>query len=284
MRIGVSQILSETFAMVRSRFWSLVGMYFVWFAIMMAAIVVFFLVMGGGVMAMTSMSSAPDSLGAGAGAGFILGALVFYIVYLLLACAQAASMSTLASPLHIGSFGDAFGKGVRAALPLLGVMILFLIGYLVFGFVFGLLAGLLSQGGSAASIIVGLIAFAVVLWLAARLGIVFPIVPVDGVNNPIKAIGRAWSLTSGNALPIFLSFLVFVVIAIVLVGIAIVPFMGTFAALGGGDPGAAMGGAVILMFLAIIAVSLLIGVAYMALISAIHALLAGGRSAAEAFE
>jgi len=49
----------------------------------------------------------------------ILFILVFYLGYILIYCAQTASLNALASPLQQLGFGDAFSVGLRSALPLL---------------------------------------------------------------------------------------------------------------------------------------------------------------------
>lgn len=283
MQLSVSQILSDTFAMLRARFWALVGMYLAWFAIMIGASLIFGIAMGGSMFALAG--SDPANLGDSFGIGLAVTLIVFYAVYLLIACAQNAAMCTLASPLKQSDFGDAFGTGIGSAPTLLGVMIALVIAYIIGGILFGAIGGALSALGTAGAVVAGLLIFGVFLWLGARVGIVFPVVPVDGVRNPITAIGRAWSLTRGNAVPILLAFLAFIVIALVLFGIVALPFIGTLTAMGS-DPSsaAAAGGSFILMFLGFIVVALVVASGYSALLSAIHGRLAGATAAAAAFE
>lgn len=285
MNLSVSQILSETMGIVRSRFWPLVGMYLAWFALMMAFAIVMSLAMGGSMLALGgAMDTGGDPFSAGLGVGFIVMMVVFYVGYILIACAQNAAMCTLASPLRSNDFGGAFGTGIRAALPLLGVILLMLVAYFAFAMVIGVAAAALSQIGTAGMVILGIAVVLLVLWLGARLGIVMAVVPVDEVRNPIRAIGRAWSLTSGNALSIFLAFLAFMVIAVVLFGIVALPFIGTLSSLEPGSGGAPAVGSMIFMFIGFIVVALVVAVAYSALLSSIHALLTGPTNAAEAFE
>ncbi|WP_162935762.1 glycerophosphoryl diester phosphodiesterase membrane domain-containing protein [Tsuneonella amylolytica] len=288
MRLGVSQIMSETFAIARRRFWSLLGMQLTWFAILIGLMIVSMIAIGGGAVAFGSLLSDAEIVGPGAGIGFLFGMLVLYAGYLLIACAQYAAMCTLASPLRRGGFGDAFSSGIRSAPTLLVVFIVMIVGYFVVAFALSAVGALFAAQNSALSLVFGLLVLAVLIWLGSRLGIVLPIVPVDGVRNPIRAIGRAWSLTRGNAVPIFLAFLVFVVVAVVLIALATVPFMGTLAALGldgsGMPSDAAVGGGVVAMFLLLMLAGVVIAILYAALLSAIHGLLAGGTQAAEVFE
>lgn len=282
MSLSVSNILSDTFAMVKARFWVLVGMYFVWLAIMVGFVIVLGMVMGGSMLAFSGAMEDPEAL-SGLGAGMIGVAVLFYLGYVLVICAQYAALCALSSPLRQADFGDAFSTGVRAALPLLGVMVVLLVGYFAGALAIGALAGALSTLGSAGAIIVALLVVPVLLYLGARLGVVFLVVSVDGVRNPFSAIGRAWGLTRGHALPIVLAFVVFMVIAVVLMGLAFAPFFGSIMAMDEPNAAPAMGG-MIFGFVAIFAFTVVLAIAYAALLASIHGLLVGGTTAAEAFE
>jgi hypothetical protein len=281
--MGVSEILSDTFARLRERFWGLLGIWFVFFAIMMAALVVFFLAIGGSAFALAGSMESGSAFGPGMGAGMVLLIIVFYLVYLLIAVAQYAAMNAMASPIRNAGFGDALNAGFRSSPTLLVVMVLLVIGYFVFALIASVLFAALAQLGSAATVIGAIALFAAILYLACRLAIVFPIVPVDGVRNPFAAIGRSWNLTRGNALAIFLAFVVFGIIAAILFAIVFVPSMGSFRALEAGDT-SAMGGAMIFMFLGFTIISILIAIGYSALLSSVHARLAGDSRVAHTFE
>lgn len=278
MTLGVGQILSDTFAMVRSRFWRLVGLYFVWFAILAGFSILAMVVVGGGAAALAGSLEDPGALG-GLGAGFLVTMAIVYLGYILISSAQNAAMCTMASPLRNGDFGDAMGSGVRAALPMLGVMILLILGYVVLFAIVGALAAAIGSVGA----IIGYIAvFALLLWLGARIGIVLAVVPVDGVRNPIAAIGRAWNLTAGNALPIMLSFLAFIVIGGAAIAALFVPMLGSIGSIQqGGTPGV---GSMLFLVFGLLIVVIVFLVAYAAMISTIHGKLAGGANAAAAFE
>jgi len=281
--MGVGDIISDTFARMRERFWGLLGLWFVFLAIMLVAMAVFFMTVGGSMFAFAGAMEPGGGMGAGLTAGVVLMAIAFYVVYLLIAVAQYAAMNAMASPITNASFGDALGVGFRSSPTLLLVMVLFVIAYFVFALVAGMVFALLAQMGTAGSIIGGVLLLAAILYLACRLAIVFPIVPVDGVRNPITAIARSWSLTRGHGLAIFLAFVVFAIIAGVLIAIVFVPSMGSLAALEGGDV-SAIGGAMAFMFVGFIVVSVLIAMAYSAMLSSIHARLTGEHRVAETFE
>jgi hypothetical protein len=281
--MGVGDIISDTFARMKERFWGLLGIWFVFLAIMLAAMVVFFMAVGGSVFALSGAMDPEAGMGAGLTAGVVLMMVVFYVVYLLIVVAQYAAMNAVASPITNASFGDALGLGFRSSPTLLLVMVLFVIAYFVIALVAGVIFAALAQLGTAGTVIGGIALFLAILYLACRLAIVFPIVPVDGVRNPITAIGRSWSLTRGHALSIFLAFVVFTIIAAVLIAIVFVPSMGSIAAMEGGDI-SGIGGATVFMFLGFIVVSVLIALGYSAMLSSIHARLSGEGRVAETFE
>jgi hypothetical protein len=282
MSLSVSQILSETFNAVKSRFWALVGMWLVFFAIVIGMFVLFFLFVGGGALAMAGSMENPDAIGAGFGAGMIALMIVFYVAYLMLISAQYAALTALASPLRSADFGSAFGAGMRSAPTLLAVMVLFLIGYFVGALAIGALTAALSSLGTAGAAVSVLLFVIVLIYLACRLTLVFPVVPVDGVRNPITAIGRSWSLTRGNVLPIFLAMLVLIAITLVLVAILVAPVFGSLSDLG--PTSTPPIGAMIFLFLGGAVLSVVLAVTYAAFWAALHARLAGREPLSETFE
>jgi hypothetical protein len=284
MSLSVSQVLSDTWSALTARFWGLVGMWLVFFAIMMAMVLVFFMAMGGGALALAGSMENPDGLGAGFGAGMIGLMIVFYLAYLLVACAQNAAITALASPLRERDFGGAMSVGLRSAPTLLVVFVLLLIAYFAGAIAFGVLAGALSALGTAGVAISVILVLGIVIYFACRLGLVFPVVPVEGVRNPFTAIGRSWALTRGNVLPIFLAMLVLVVITLMLVAILFVPLFGSFSGLNDASAIPSIG-AMSFLFLGAAVLSVVVAVAYAAFLAALHARLVGtGEQLADTFE
>lgn len=286
MDFGVAQILSDTGARLRERFWGLVGLWLTYFAIMMGLVLVFGIVVGGSAMALAGSLESGGDFGT-MGGGFLAGAAVFYLAYILIAVAQYASLNAMASPLRQASFGEALSAGMRSAPTLLGVMILFLIVYFAIAMVFGAIMGAMGvasgDGAGALALVLTGVLVLVVLYLGCRLSIVFPIVPVDGVRNPLTAIGRSWSLTRGHALPIFLAMLILLVIGGALFAAVLIPTMGAMSAAAEGDAAPAIGSMLFLM-LGVVVVSIVFVVAYSAMLSSIHARLAGESGVSATFE
>jgi hypothetical protein len=272
MSLSVSQTISESFQMLRGRFGGMLGLYLVFFVIQ----TVLFMVMGSvfmGVMAAGAGAEVP-------GPGAFLGLFVAYIVYFLIAFAQSASLTHQASPLQNPSLGDSLSAGVRSALPLLGVTILMVIAYFAISIGISLVVGLLSFAssslGSVVSLLVAAVLLIAVIYAFCRLMIVTQVVAIDRVTNPIRALQRAWSLTRGYALPIFVITLAISVISVVIFLLLAAPLISTFVAAGstGSPPDiAAIGSlgafAVIGLVVAFVVLSLL----WAAVGAAIHAAL-----------
>lgn len=238
MEIG--RVFSTSFAMFRQRFWLLLGMVLVFFAIQMAAsTVIGIAVMAVGVAGMGGLGAGLEDPGAlaGLGVGMILLMVLLYGAYIVLLLAQQAAMVTIASPLEDASFGAAMTRGFRSALPFFGITILLVLGYLALTLVLGLVVAAVGGAGGGGGLLSGamtLLFVPVLLYLACRFAILVPVVAVDQVFNPIRAIRRSWAVTRGKVGPILLALIGFIVLTVVAFGIPLgVIFGGAMAGDGG---------------------------------------------------
>lgn len=269
MSISVSDVLSDTLAITKERIGPLAGIYVLFFVIQIAFLFVFGMLSGASMMA---LGGAPDP--AAMGGGFLLTMLVFYLVYFLIYCAQSLSMSLKASPLRDIDIGDAIGTGFRLSLTLLALFIIIgiiaFIGSLIFGLVIGLIAAA-SGSPDVASAISLLIILPVAIYLMCRLAVVSPLIAVEGIRNPITALTKSWNITGGNVLTIFLSYLLFVILALIPIAILVAVFAGSIGAMtAGGTPEAGFG-IIAFGFIAFIVISILFASVAAALVSVLHA-------------
>lgn len=258
--------------MLRQRFWLLLGMFAVFFAIQLVGSMVLGIVlalMGAAGAASLGAGLEDPSAITGMGIGLIIFAVLFYGAYLVLLMAQQAAMVTIASPLEDAAFGTAMARGFKSALPFFAITVILMIGYFAFGL---LLAGMsLAVGGN---IIAGVLFAPVIIYLGCRLSVLIPVVAVDQVFNPIAAIRRSWAVTQGRVLGIFLATLAFGVLTIAIIGL---PFLLVFGAVAAGEdnPEAAIGAALlaILAFIPILVIYTMFATSYMA---ALHNEVTGG--------
>lgn len=284
--MGVGQVISDTFGIVKARFAQLLALWAIYFGITIA--LSFVLVIGLGVVGVAGLATMTESNPLAAGGGAFVVIALFYIGYLLVAVAQYASMILMASPAERTTVGAALSAGWRAAPALLLLMVVLIVAYFVAALVLGLAGRAVGDLGGG---VLALLLIPVLIWIGCRLAPMLAVVSVDGVRNPFAAIGRAWHLTRGHALTIFLASLVLVVIFVVICGIALLPSIGLLRTMA--DPATATGADVVgpavsgflLLMLGFLVVSVVVNMVYCGFIAVVHGTLtgAGGEKAAEAF-
>lgn len=281
--IDIGRVFATGWAMLRQRFWLLLGMFAVFFAIQMVGSMVL------GIVLAVMGAAGAASLGAGLedpaaitgmSVGLVIFMVLFYGAYLVLVLAQQAAMVTLASPLEEPSFGGAMARGFKSALPFFGIAVILMIGYLALSFLVFAVAGVAGLGGGTADTVVGvvllLLFLPIIVYLGCRLAVLIPVVAVDQVFNPIAAIRRSWAVTQGRALGIFLATLAFGLLTLVILGL---PFMLIFGVLTTAEdnPGAAFG-VVLLASLAFIPLFIIYTMFASAYTAALHSEVTGGGS------
>lgn len=277
MKVDIGRVFSNTWEMVKQRFWLLLGMIAVYFAVQMVFGIVFGGVFGGALAAMGASAGSfddPSMMLGGLGIGMIIFLLLFYVAIFLITFAQQCSMSALASPLQNIRFGDAIGIGFKGGLTFLGIIGLLIVAYIAFAIVGAIVGFVLSFLGEAAAILIALLFFPAIIYLGLRFAVVVPVVAVDREFNPIKALQRTWQMTSGNVLAILVVFIVVTIAAMVLMGIPFFLMFGSLAALGAsGDPSAAMGavGAFVGIMLLLVPLFLIYSIVSVTVTACLHA-------------
>lgn len=279
--MDIGRVFSTSFAMMRQRFWPLLGMWAVFFVIQVVAMFALIIAIAEMGMAGSAGLSAgledPAAL-AGLGIGMIVFMVAFYAGYIVLVLAQQAALVTLASPLEEPSFGGALSRGFKSALPFLGITVLLLLAYVTLLAALAAVTGGASLADETAGGMVGgvlaLLFLPVLIYLACRFSVLVGVVAVDQVFNPVTAIRRSWSVTGGKVLSILLTFIGFIAISAVIIGL---PFALMFGAAASSEPDSAAGmGAVaasLLLFFPLIIVYTIFASAFS---SALHAVVTGG--------
>jgi membrane-anchored glycerophosphoryl diester phosphodiesterase (GDPDase) len=283
--IDIGRVFSTSWDMLRQRFWPLVGMWAVFFAIQLVAIMVLGMLVAVMGIAGAGLGAGVDDPAAlaGMGIGMIVMMVLLYGAYFVLVFAQQAAMVTLASPLEQASFGTAMSRGFKSALPFFGIAIVLVLAYFIIGG--GLVAVLAAAGLGGPDAAVGLgavvlvLALPLMIYLGCRFSVLVPVVAVDQVFNPIAAIRRSWNVTGGKVLRIFLATIVFLLISMVVLGLPVMLIFGSaFGAPDGSEPSAMVLFGPLLM-LPLFIVYTIFGTTYVA---ALHSEVTGG--GAEALE
>ena len=192
-----------------------------------------------------------------------------WALFLVLTIVQfIGSMSLLALLTDRGrpTVGEAMGIGIRSIPTYLAAQIL---SALAVGFAVGIPLGIVAATGSVIAVV--LVGFALVLvgaYLFVKFSLIAPVIAIDGVRNPITALGQSWRLTKGNSFRI-VAFVLLLFFTIGIIAALVSGILGlVFSALGSqiADIGNGLVSA---------AVNTFIGVIFLVVIAAVHRQLAG---------
>lgn len=292
MKFSASKALSESFTIFTGRFAAMAPIALVFTLVPLAVFMAFF---------STSFAGLQQNQGNPAAAMQTILAMLgrfslVFIIYMLVRTLGVCALCIAASSRQAPSLSEAISEGVRAMLPMIGVYLLLIVGYVVVAIVFAVTIGLSflglftasAAGGQApgagsvlGAISVGVIVMIAALYIFTKLSMIVPVIVVDQERSPVKAISRSWSLTRGASFKIFLLLL--------LLGFGAAIINGILNALGGGGMGVApnSGATVVWTQVAIAAISgTVFAMYFISLIVAIHEQLAGPSVAAisETFE
>jgi membrane-anchored glycerophosphoryl diester phosphodiesterase (GDPDase) len=226
--IDIGRVFATAWAMLRQRFWLLLGMFAVFFAIQMVAWVVLTIALAvTGVAGAASIGAGFDDPAAitGMSVFIVVFVVLFYGAYMVLLLAQQAAMVTLASPLEEASFSTAMVRGFKSVLPFFAIAVILGLAYFALALlVFGA-AGAAGVGGGATGGIFGTVLLVlfmpVMVYLGCRMAVLVAVVAVDQVFNPIAAIRRSWAVTRGRVVGIALAFLLYGLLTLVIFGLPI---------------------------------------------------------------
>ncbi len=169
--------------------------------------------------------------------------------------------------------GEALGTGLRSIPSYLAAQVLAVIAAsLVIGIPLGVVS---AMGGAAVAVLAVLVALVLIVYAAIKLSLVAPVIAIEGVRNPLTAIGRSWQLTKGNSLRILL-FIALLMVVIVIISALVSGIIGlVLAAIGGAA--ATIGNAIVGAIL-----NALLTVVFLVVTVAIHRQLAPTAPEAEA--
>lgn len=125
--------------------------------------------------------------------------------------------------------GKALAAGARLFLPYLGAQLLISVG---FGLLMLLPIAIGAGVSVTAGIVTGLLAVVAFFYLFTKFLLTPAVIAIEQQMNPISALGRAWQLTKGNSVRIFL-FMVLLFVAVIVVAMMVSMVIGLIFALGG---------------------------------------------------
>lgn len=274
MRFG--DILKTSFALLRARFWPLMGLSLLFAAFQAVCSVV--VTLGAAVFGITVLGMAGSGLDNPDGLfGMGLGAAVFVAVssaiYAVAVIAHQAAMVTLAAPSEPASFGAALGRGIRSAPTFLGVILITILVYVLIA------AGLAAMPEDVRIIFELLLIVAILpvaVYLGCRFAVLVPVVVVEREFGPLAAIVRCWGLTRGKVWTILRMLIGFALVAGVLFGAVMSGLIMLVSAISDGmGAGAAIALVIFALFIPLAMVTASLAATFTA---ALHDGLTGGQS------
>jgi hypothetical protein len=166
-------------------------------------------------MANLGNPAAAERLMAGMTGPVVAFGLVSFLLQSLGYLAMLALLTDRARP----TVGEAIKDAVKALPVLIGAALLFFAAYLMAVLVVTLLAVALgSVSGLGALVAVLMLALiAGMVYVMIRLSLVLPVIVIENLRNPVAVLARSWALTRGNALRLFVFYLLLTITYFVLV-------------------------------------------------------------------
>lgn len=167
--------------------------------------------------------------------------------------------------------GEALKTGFKATPSLFGVLVVFMITYVLAAIVVAIPIGVIANlaGLPALSILAVLLVFAVVVYLLARMSMSMPVLVLEDTLNPLRAVARSFALTGPKQWAILLFwgvlFFAYMVVALLLTGV-----FGVIAAMAGSGAIATL-----ILGLANGAIGMIVGMVVSGLAVAMYGQLAG---------
>jgi membrane-anchored glycerophosphoryl diester phosphodiesterase (GDPDase) len=195
----------------------------------------------------------------------------YVIVLLLVQSVGYMAMLALLTDQRRPTVGEAMASGVRCLPALIGAMLLFFLGYVLASLPLGLIVvgSMLVLGTQLGPAVGGTVDILVLIWAVTRLSLTLPVIVIEGLHNPVRALVRSWQITSGTTLRL-ISFYVLLAVAYLVIGFALWALVNLLsAATGTGEAVKVISGAVSGVIGAVTSIVLT------AILAAVHRQLAG---------
>jgi hypothetical protein len=129
--------------------------------------------------------------------------------------------------------GEALKAGSASLLPYIAAQLL--LGVVIgLGFI-AIIAAAAAFGSVAVAAALIPFGFAGLVYVITKTSLAAPVIVIDGLRNPVRALARSWALTKGNSLRLFgFYFLVFLALIVIMIVISMIVGLLSMVALGGG--------------------------------------------------
>jgi len=154
--------------------------------------------------------------------------------------------------------GEALAIGAKALIPYIVAQFLQALSFvLVFAILVGIGAATGSKGITALLVLVAIVAAA---YIFTKFSLTIPVIAIERVMNPVRALARSWRLTKGNSVRLFVFYLLLLIVLMVVAmllsaifGLVGVAFGAAGASIVSGVVSALMNMTFVMMLLAVLA-------------------------------
>ena len=136
----------------------------------------------------------------------------FYLLVIVTSFIGYVAMVALLGDNSRLSVGEAIGRGVKALLPLLAILVIVIVAYFVIALV----------AWTVVPFVIVIAIIGALLWVMTRLSMITPVIALENTMNPFTVLGRSWALTGPAQGRLFLFYLVLFIAYFV---VALVAFM-----------------------------------------------------------
>lgn len=222
------------------------------------------------IMQMEAMGDQPDPEEIFALFGdYFAGSWWIYLVFGLVQAAGVLGLLALLTDRSRPTVGEALAFGGKALIPYIVAQILLGLAVILTPILLIALGAAINPGIAA---LLGIVGIVLMIYIWVKFSLLSPVIAIERVMNPIKALARSWRLTKGNSLRLFALYVLLIVALLVLSLVAGLVFA-LFGALGEtvGLLATAIGGGLISMAFTTI---------MLAVLAAAHRQLGGGSAEA----
>ena len=148
----------------------------------------------------------------------------FYAIVLVLQMVGTLALLALLRGQGRPTVGEAMRAGAVGLLPAIGTFLLIAFGFGLLVIVASMaIAALGTAAGGAGALVGALLALGLLVAIivaSVRLSLTTPIIAIDRVFNPLEVLQRSWRMTGGQAMRLFVFYLLLIVVYLVIVIVA----------------------------------------------------------------
>ena len=144
---------------------------------------------------------------------YFAGSWWIYLVFGLVQAAGVLGLLALLTDRSRPTVGEALAFGGKALIPYIVAQILLGLAVILTPILLIALGAAINPGIAA---LLGIVGIVLMIYIWVKFSLLSPVIAIERVMNPIKALARSWRLTKGNSLRLFALYVLLIVALLVL--------------------------------------------------------------------